>query len=734
METKRKRDSRMQQFLSRRNFAFGLTAIGAYLTGRKSGIAAAKVKMPGAPSPPMAPAALKFEAARSDPYDWLRNREDPRVVAYLNEENAYTDALLKPIRPLLDELTAELQQRTTPADASVPTAYNGYVYQRRFVRGSQYPVIVRWKDITEDSEEEVILDVGALAAGHRRQWHLGSWTVSPDNRRVAFTVDFNGDGQFRVFVRTLSTGKVDDQGMGRAASSLVFGADSESLFYVRNDPVTVRASQVWRHRIGSDTTTDVLIYEEKDPTFSVGLALSKSRKFVLLHIEAEHTSEVRYLPVKQSNGELKVIEPRRSGVMYEIDHAGDQFFIRTNVNAPDFRMMIASEINPEAANWKEIIPQKTGHYLSHFEAFDTFVAVEVEDEVGTKVRVFNFIDAREITVPHPAGIGVASISFDHDNEANVEPALTVLRFRFSGPVHPECIYDFDLTSGILRLRKQDPAIRWFDRNKYAIDRLDAIASDGETVPITIVYHKDMRQPGGNPTLIEGYGAYGLSMHPTFTPSIVSLLDRGFIHAIAHVRGGREKGDRWYREGRLLNKRNTFTDFIAATETLIAQGYADRRAVFAQGGSAGGLVMGVIANLRPELYAGIVAEVPFVDVITTMSDPSLPLTTLEYEEWGNPAVKREYDYMLSYSPYDNVVRKNYPAMYVSAAFYDSQVSYAEPAKWVARLRASKTDPRDLLLRTDMDAGHQGRSGRGGSTSQNAEIIGWLIAHAREPILQ
>jgi oligopeptidase B len=723
----------MQRPLTRRGFALGLTAIGTYLTcGWRAGIAAAV-----APNAPVAQAVRKtiekFGAVRIDPYDWLRDREDPRVVSYLNAENAYANAILKPIQLLLDELTAELQVRATTEDATVPSVSNGYLYERRFVRGAQYRAIVRWKDLP-NSEEELVLDVGALSAGHRRQYHLGSWTVSPANRGVAFTVDFSGDGQFRVFMRTLSTGKVHDQGIEGAASNLVFGSDSESLFYVRNDPITVRASQVWRHRVGSDTTTDVLIYEEKDPTFSVGLDLSKSRKFVLLKIEGEHTSEVQYRPADQSTGDLKVIEPRRSGLIYEVDHAGGQFFVRTNLDAPDFRLMIAPEINPAAGNWKEIVPQTVGHYLSNFEAFETFVAVDVEHEAGTKIRAFNFTDACEITVPYPAGIGVASISFESDNEANLEPAATVLRFRFSGPLQPELIYDFDITRRTLRLRKQDPAIRWFDRSKYASDRLDAIASDGESVPITIIYRKDLRRPGGNPTLIVGYGAYGLSMNPTFTPSAFSLLDRGFIHATAHVRGGRERGDRWYREGRLLTKRNTFTDFIAATETLIARGYADRQAVFGQGGSAGGLLMGVIANLRPELYAGLVAEVPFVDVITTMCDPSVPLTSLEYGEWGNPAVKREYDYMLSYSPYDNVSRKNYPAMYVSAGFHDSQVSYAEPAKWVARLRANKTDLQDLLLRTDMDSGHQGRSGRGGSTSQNAEIMAWLIAHARETKLQ
>jgi len=305
-----------------------------------------------------------------------------------------------------------------------------------------------------------------------------------------------------------------------------------------------------------------------------------------------------------------------------------------------------------------------------------------------------------------------------------------MRFRFSGPLQPQCVYDFDVTTGVLRLRRQDPASGWLDRDRYAVDRLNATAPDGERVPITIVYRKEMRHLGGNPTLIVGYGAYGSSLRATFRPSVFSLIDRGFVYAIAHVRGGHEKGERWYAEGRVLNKRNTFTDFIAATEMLIAQGYADPRAVFAQGGSAGGLLMGAIANLRPDLYAGIVAEAPFVDVVTTMSDASVPLTTLEYDEWGNPAAKPEYDYMLSYSPYDNVSRRNYPAMFVTAGFYDSQVSYAEPAKWVARLRASKTDTHDLLFKTDMDAGHGGRSGRLGSIEESAEIMGWLIAHAND----
>ena len=725
---------RMHALPTRRDFTLGLVAVGTiplasrWAFGFSPAEAEASVE-PAAPIAPIAPKTFKeFGGVRIDNYDWLRNRKDPRVVAYLDAEKAYADARLTPIKPLVDELAAELKEREAQEDAGVPAAQNGYLYERRFARAAQYPLIIRRKN-APGAQDEIVLDVGALAATHPHQSQLGSWTISPDNARVAFAVDFGGDREFRIFVRKIATGEVIDDGIENAASSLVFAADSETLFYVRNEPTTLRSYQVWRHRIGSRSESDMLVYEEDDPAFNVSIELTKSRKFILLNLEEERTSEVRYLATDKPTGELKVIEPRRRGVLYEVDHVGDRFFIRTNLDAPDFRIVRAPEATPEAAHWMEVVAQEPGHHLSHFETFETFVAVDVEDESGTTIRVFNPLDLRELPVPRLAAIGVASSSFADDNEANLDPAATVLRFRFSGPVQPECIYDFDVRTGALIMRKEDPARHWFDRDQYEVDCLSATAPDGERIPITIVYHKAMRRLGGNPTLIVGYGAYGLSSRPTFTPSVFSLIDRGFVYAIAHVRGGHEKGERWYAQGRVLNKRNTFTDFIAATELLIVEGYADRRAVFARGGSAGGLLVGAIANLRPDLYAGIVAEAPFVDVVTTMSDPSVPLTTLEYNEWGNPAVKQEYDYMLSYSPYDNVARKAYPAMFVTAGFYDSQVSYAEPAKWVARLRASKTDTHDLLFKTDMDAGHAGRSGRLGTIEESAEIMGWLIAHAR-----
>jgi oligopeptidase B len=718
----------MPGLFTRRHFTFGLAA-GAVPLASRLPFGQGEAEETAAHAAPTAPIVPKrftaFGDVRIDNYDWLRDRQDPRVVSYLDAENAYANSRLEPIRPLIDELAAELKAREAQEDASVPTAYNGYLYERRFSQGAQYPFVVRRKE-EHGAQGDIVLNVGELAAGHQ-QYQLGSWNVSPDNTRVAFSVDFTGGREFRIFLRTIATGETVDQGIDNASSDLVFGAD-DTLFYVRNEPATLRAYQVWRHRLGSNPSSDVLIYEESDPTFDISITLSMSRKFILLNISEERTSEFRYLPANRPLDELKIIEPRRQGVIYEVDHVSDQFYIRTNLDAPDFRLMRTPQATPAAAYWKEIVPEQPGHHLSHFKAFETFVAVDVDNESGTAIRVFSLPELREIPVPRPAAIGVASSFFMDDNEANLDPASKILRFHFSSPVKPQCVYDFDVTTGALTLRKQDPASRWFDPSRYVLDQLSATAPDGERVPITIVYLKDMRGPGGNPTLIVGYGAYGLSLRPTFTRSVFSLIDRGFVYAIAHVRGGHEKGERWYAEGRVLNKRNTFTDFIAVTEALIAKGYGDPRAVFAQGGSAGGLLMGAIANLRPDLYAGIVAEVPFVDIVTTMSDASVPLTTLEYDEWGNPAVKREYDYMLSYSPYDNVGQKSYPAMFVTAGFYDSQVSYAEPAKWVAKLRASKTDTHDLLFKTDMAAGHIGRSGRLGSIEQDAEMAAWLIAHA------
>ena len=518
---------RVHELLTRRCFALRLGAVCTvpFLGRGPFQFLAAGTQLSAAPTPPVALIEAKtfeeFGRVRVDPYYWLRDRKDPQVVAFLGAENAYADARLEQVKPLVDELAAELRARATPDDASVPASYNGYLYQRQFVEGSQYPLIVRWKDLAGTHQEEVVLDVTALAASRVEQFQLGSWVISSNNERLAFTVDLSGDREFRAFVRTLATGEVLDEGISNAAPNVVFADDGETLFYVRNELKTVRPYQVWRHRVGSDTKKDVLIYEEADRTFSVSINLSKSREFMLLNLEGEHTGEVRYLDLKKPAGELKIIEPRRQGVIYEVDHVAKQFFIRTNLDAPDFRLMSAPEVSPDSSNWTEFVAQEPGHYLSHFEIFETFVAMDIEDEDGMRIRAFSFPSGREIPVPRPADIGVASSSFTNDNEANLQSASTVLRFRFSGPLQPECVYDFDVSNGSLSLRKQDRAFSWFNPNQYMVDRRYAMASDGETVPITIVYRKDLRRAAGNPVLIMGYGAYGSSMQSTFAPSASS---------------------------------------------------------------------------------------------------------------------------------------------------------------------------------------------------------------------
>jgi oligopeptidase B len=658
---------------------------------------------------------------RPDNYDWLRKRDDPKVIAYLKAENAYTNARLARIKPLISEIAAELKSRAIPAESSVPFLHQGFFYQSRFAEGAQYPVIVRRKSGSQ-APEQVVLDVAALAAGHK-QYRLGNWQVSPDNARVAFAVDFQGDGVHRIFVRTIATGEIVDSGIRGADNDLVFSADGKLLFYVRLEPESLRAYQVWRHRLGAAAKTDVLVYEEKDPAFTVAVTLSKSRKFIFLDLEHEQTWEVRYLPVDRPLEPFRVIEPRRHGVRYFVDHVGDKFYIRTNLDAPDYRLMSAPEQTPGAAHWTQLIAEKPGTYRSSFEVFDHFIAIGEEHNAVRAVRVFRLSDLHEIAVPFSHAIGAVFAS-----NAASDPSSTMLRLRVATPLQPSTIYDFDMASGALTLRKQSPALKWFHPQDYALERIFATAPDGARVPVTLVYRKSLRKAGGNPTLVTVYGAYGSSNHPTFPDSWVSLIDRGFIYAIAHVRGGREYGQRWYDQGRVLHKRNTFTDFIAATQAVVAQGYADPKAVFAHGASAGGLVMGVVANMRPDLYAGLIADVPFVDVLTTMSHPSIPLTTLEYEEWGNPAVRAQYDYMRSYSPYDNVRAQAYPAMFVIAGYHDSSVSYAEPAKWVARLRATKTDNHELIFKINMGAGHQGGSGRLGTVDEEAQVMAWLLTQA------
>jgi len=681
-------------------------------------------------TPPVAKTIAKFfnefGHRRVDNYDWLRNEHDLDVLGYLEAENAYAAARLAQIKPLVEELEHELHARVDGSRESPEFFDNGYLYQRRLTAGARFPVIVRHKP-EPGALEQVVLDVESLAAGHK-QYSLDNYAVSPDNNRVAFAVDFTGDRSHRILVRDIVSGQVADTGIKDVASDFVFSADSKSLFYIRVEPSTVRSYQVWRHTIGTNASHDRLVYEEADPTFEVSLSRTKSGRFILLKLDQQRATEIRYLAADRPDDAFKVLEPRRHGLIYEADHIGDRFYVRTNLNAPDFRLVIAPETAPHAANWATVVAEKPGHFMAQLELFDTFIALVEEHDAVQSVRVFHRADMSEISVPRPAEIGVLDPDLAQ-GASNRDPSATTLRLRFSAPALPITAYDFDTQTGELSLRKKSWAWAWCDPQAYEVKRIVASTPDGESIPITFMYRKELLRAGGNPTLVTGYGAYGLSTLPSFSDSWISLVDRGFVYAIAHVRGGREKGRRWHDGGSVLNKRNSFTDFITATEALIAQGVSDQKRVFAYGASAGGLLVGAVANMRPDLYAGIVAEVPFVDVVTTMADPTLPLTTLEYEEWGNPAIKGQYDTMLSYSPYDNVAAKPYPAMFVTAALHDSQVGYHEPAKWVARLRAMKTDGNELLFLTDMSAGHTGTAGRFGSTEERARIIAWLIAQSQ-----
>ena len=663
---------------------------------------------------------------RVDNYHWLRDKTDPSVISYLNAENEYASRRLAPLQPLVAELERELRERADHTDSSPLFSDSRYIYRRRITQGAAFPLIVR--HALQDMAEQVVLDVDRLAAGHSH-YELADYVISPDGNSVAYTVDLSGRRVHHIFVRNISTGKVTETGIREAASDLAFSADSKWLFYVRVHPEAIRSYQVWRHRIGSDSSQDHLVYEEADTTFELHLNRSKSGKYILLSSSQQQTSEVRYLPAAQPEAEPVVIEPRRRGVIYDADHIGETFYIRTNLHAPDFRLMRAPESAPQAESWIELVAQTPGRLISGFEVFNSFIALVEEADAIQSVQVLRFADHRMMSIPVPDSIGITEIA-PSIRGADQDAATTTLRVRFSGPLHPQSTFDFNTLTGETTLHKR-AAETWFDASAYAVKRVTAASTDGVSVPVTLTFRKDKVQPDGNPVLLTGYGAYGSSETPTFPGYWMSLIDRGFILAQAHVRGGQEKGWRWYQQGHMLAKQNSFDDFVAATEALIVQGYADPRRIFARGASAGGLLVAAAVNRRPDLYAGVVAEVPFVDVITTMSDPGIPLTTLEYEEWGNPAIKRHFDVMMSYSPYDNVAPQSYPPMFVTAALNDSQVGFHEPAKWVARLRATKTDNNELLFVTSMNLGHSGKPGRFGPDEQNARIMAWLIAQSAQP---
>ena len=658
---------------------------------------------PGPPIAKIIPHPLeKHDHVRIDNYYWLRERENPGVITYLEAENAYTEQALAHTQERQEVLFEDMKGRIKQDDASVPYFRNDFYYYTRYEEGQEYKLYCR-KHGALEAPEEIMLDANAEAVEHE-YYAIWGWDVSPRNDILAWAADTSGRKFFTIRFKNLATGELLADVIPNVTSDIVWAADNRTLFYARHDPETLRSYQIYRHVLGTDTSSDVFVYEEADETFDCYVWATKSRKYLMIGSFQTLTTECRYLDAANPAGAFLVIQPRERGHEYSVDHRGDKFYVRTNWNAQNFRLMETSVQRATKEHWREIIPHRDDVLLEDFEVFEEHLLAEERRGGLTQLHIISWRDGSE----HYLDFGEAVyLAYELDNHEIDSP---ILRYRYMSMTTPRSTYDYDMNVRTKTLLKQDEVLGGFDPADYRTERLHATARDGVRVPISIVYHKNLQKDGRNPLLLYGYGAYGASEDATFSSSRLSLLDRGFAYAIAHVRGGEELGRQWYEDGKLLKKMNTFNDFIDCAEFLIAEGYTESERLFALGSSAGGLLMGAIANLRPHLFKGIIADVAWVDVITTMLDPDIPLTTSEYDEWGDANIKEYYDYMLSYSPYDNVRAQSYPHMLVTTGLHDSQVQYWEPAKWVAKLRVTKTDDHLLLLKTNMSTGHFGASGR------------------------
>lgn len=653
---------------------------------------------------------------RHDPFFWLNRRDDPEVVRYLEAENAYTEEVMAHTRDLQETLVREITERIDPDESSVPYSRDGYFHYHRFEAGKEYPIHCRRKGAL-DAPEEVLVDGNLLARGHDF-FSLRLGGTSPDETLVAYAIDTRGRRIYSIYFKDLGAWTLLDDVVEEVTGNLAWANDNRTVFYTRQHPDTLRSYQVFRHRLGTDPTDDVLVYQEEDETFHVRVARTRSKRFVLIVSSHALTTEYRFVDAGDPEGAFTLLEPREKEHDYSVRHLGEHFFILTNRGAPNFRLVKAPVAAPSAENWVEVVAHREDVFLEDLELFRDFLVV-VERRLGLRrLRILPGDGAAEhaVVFDEPAYIVELGPNFEVDG--------SVLRFTYSSLTTPTSTYDYDMRTREKLLLKRERVIGAFDPGDYVTERLSVRAEDGALVPVSLVHRRDLDRRQA-PLVLHGYGAYGINHDPSFSSAHLSLLDRGFVFAIAHVRGSEILGRAWYDGGRLLRKKNSFTDFVRSAEHLVEQGYAHPEKVFALGGSAGGLLVGAVVNLRPELFRGAVAHVPFVDIVTTMLDPKLPLTTGEYDEWGNPEDKHYFDYMLSYSPYDNVEPKGYPHLLVTAGYHDSQVQYWEPAKWVAKLRALKTDTRRLLLKTNMEAGHHGPSGRYRRHRETALTYAFLI---------
>ncbi len=670
------------------------------------------------PHPAKQPHAVKapFGAVRQDAYYWLRDdtRKNPQMLAYLNAENAYADQVLKPLKPLEDRLYEEIVGRIKQDDSSVPYRERGYWYYTRYESGKDYPIQARRKGSME-APEEILLDVNAMAAG-KGYFSVGDAAVSQDNRLLAWTEDDVGRRQYVVRFKNLDTGEVYADRIPGVSPDVVWADDNKTLFYVENDPETLLTVRVKKHVLGTPAAQDTLVYEEKDDSFYMGVGRTRDDKYIVIGVESTVSSEQRYAPAADPQ-RFTVLAPRERDVEYQADHFDGRWVIRTNWKAKNYALMTAPDGATARSQWQSWLPYDDKVFIDGFELFDGFTAIAERSDGLERIRL-HFADGKEeyVKADEPAYSMGLSI--------NPEPDTPWLRYSYTSLTTPATTYELNTRTGERKLLKQQPVIG-YDASRYQTERVWVTARDGVKVPVSLVYKKGFKKDGSAALYQYAYGSYGMSTDPAFNLPVVSLLDRGVVYAIAHIRGGQEMGRDWYDQGKLLHKKNTFTDFIDVTRGLVQQGYAAPDRVAAAGGSAGGLLMGAVANMAPKDYRVLVAQVPFVDVVTTMLDPSIPLTTNEYDEWGNPEQKAYYDYMLSYSPYDNVARQAYPAMYIGTGLWDSQVQYWEPAKWVAKLREYDTGSQPIVFRVNMEAGHGGKSGRFRRYREMAESYAFML---------
>lgn len=650
---------------------------------------------------------------RVDDYFWMRlndeqkNAETPdsqtvKVLAYLNAENDYADAVMKHTEAFQTQLYEEIKGRIKEDDATVPYLDNGYWYHSKYYTGKEYPVMYRRKDGAETAE--VMLDVNLLAEGHDFT-SVGGGSVSTDNNLLAYGVDHVSRRQYTIFIKDLNTGQLLPDEIVNTTSQGVWAADNKTLFYVKKDPETLRAGVIMKHVLGTPVSDDKVVFDETDETFSVYLGKTKSKKYITITSGQTLTSEVRLIEADKPDGKVTLFEPRTVDRLYSVEHLNGQFYIGTNADgAKNFKLMKCADNKIGKDNWTEVIPHRTDVLLENFEIFDNYLVADERIKGLTNLRIIGLADGSEHFLDFGEETYTAGIS------VNPNAATTLVRYSYSSLTTPNSVYDYDMAAKTKTLLKQDSVLGGFDSNNYESKRLWATAGDGTQVPVSLVYRKGFVQDGTAPMLLYSYGSYGSSTNPSFRSSAISLIDRGFVYALAHIRGGSEMGRQWYEDGKLLKKINTFTDFNDCARFLINEKYTSAEHLYAQGGSAGGLLMGAIVNLEPQLYNGIIAQVPFVDVVSTMLDATIPLTTFEWDEWGDPRKQEYYDYMLSYSPYDQVTEQEYPNMLVTTGYWDSQVQYWEPAKWVAKLRDKKTDDNILIMDVNMTAGHGGASGR------------------------